>query len=160
MLEDDFSAAVMADHMAAGIMKKYNEQLLSTVQRILPNYDIQEVNALDDPNRNVLDEKAVVHAIARDKARNKYGLIIQVGSQEPGENILEVANGYQEEIILGGLGCPEEEFEATFVAFMCHTDPFGKGKARYDYYGGKYNKETHKTTKAPNVIFLNLNIEN
>lgn len=159
MLEDEFSA-VMADHTAVGIMKKYNEHLLSTVQRILPNHDIQEANALDDPNRNVLEEKAIVHVIARDKARNKYGLIIQVGSQEPGENILEVANGYQEEIILGGLGCPEEEFKATYVTFLCHTDPFGEGKTRYEYYGGKYNKKTKQTSAAPNVIFLNLDVEN
>ncbi|MGO3576642.1 MAG: hypothetical protein ACTIOH_09115, partial [Lactobacillus helveticus] len=100
--------------------------------------------------------KAIVHVIARDKKRNKYGLIIQVGSQEPGENILEVANSYQEEIVFGGLGCPEEEFKVAYVVFLCHTDPFGKGKPRYEYYGGKYNKETHQTFSAPNVIFLNL----
>lgn len=159
MLEDEFSA-VMADHMAVAIMKKHNEHLLSTVQRVLPNLDIQEANALDDPSRNVIEEKAIVHVVARDKARNKYGLIIQVGSQEPGENILEVANGYQEEIIFGGLGCPEEEFKATYVAFLCHTDPLDKGKARYEYYGGKYNKKTKQTSAAPNVIFLNLDVEN
>ncbi|MCT7831684.1 MAG: hypothetical protein N4Q91_01120, partial [Lactobacillus crispatus] len=104
-----------------------------------------------------LDEKAIVHVIARDKKRNKYGLIIQVGSQEPGENILEVANAYQEEIIYGGLGgSPEKEFKATYVIFLCRIDPFGKGKPRYEYYGGKYNKETHQTSAAPNVIFINI----
>lgn len=147
----------MVDHMAAGIMKKYNEQLLPAVQRMLPELNIQEAKSLDDPNRNVLDEKAIVHVIARDKRRNKYGLIIQVGSQEPGENILEVANAYQEEIIYGGLGgSPEKEFKATYVIFLCRIDPFGKGKPRYEYYGGKYNKETHQTSAAPNVIFINI----
>lgn len=155
MLDNEFSPA-MVDHLAAGIMKKYNDQLLSSVQKMLPELDIQEVKSLDDPSRNVLDEKAIVHVIARDKQRNKYGLIIQVGSQQPGENMLEVANSYQEEILLGGLGCPEEEFKATYVVFLCRIDPFGKGKPRYDYFGGKYNKLTHQTSSAPNVIFFNL----
>lgn len=156
MLENEMQPA-MVDHLAAGIMKKYNDQLLSAVQRMLPELNIQEAKSLDDPNRNVLDEKAVVHVIARDKERNKYGLIIQVGSQESGENILEVANGYQEEIIYGGLGgCPEEEFKATYVLFLCRIDPFGKGKRRYDYYGGKYNKKTRQTSSATNVVFFNL----
>ena len=39
--------------------------------------DITEVQSLDDMNRNALGERAVVHAIARDKQRNKYGLIIR-----------------------------------------------------------------------------------
>ena len=138
MLENEISPT-MVDHLTAGIMKKYNDKLLSAVQRMLPELDIQEAKSLDDPSRNVLDEKAIVHVIARDKERNKYGLIIQVGSQEPGENILEVANSYQEEIIFGGLGCPEEEFKASYVVFLCRTDPFDKGQFRYDYYGGKYN---------------------
>ncbi|MCT0164230.1 hypothetical protein EFM06_01725 [Lactobacillus helveticus] len=155
MLENGMPPA-MIDHLAAGILKKYNDRLLDEVQRILPELDIQEAISLDDPNRNVLEEKAIVHVIARDKKRNKYGLIIQVGLQEPGENILEVANSYQEEIVFGGLGCPEEEFKVAYVVFLCHTDPFGKGKPRYEYYGGKYNKETHQTFSAPNVIFLNL----
>ena len=156
MLENEMSPA-MVDHLAAGIMKKYNDQLLSAVQRMLPELNIQEAKSLDDPNRNVLDEKAIVHVIARDNRRNKYGLIIQVGSQEPGENILEVANAYQEEIIYGGLGgCPEKEFKATYVIFLCRIDPFGKGKPRYEYYGGKYNKETHQTSAAPNVIIINI----
>ena len=101
-------------------MKKYNEHLLSAVQRVFPELDITEVQSLDDMNRNALGERAVVHAIARDKQRNKYGLIIQVGSQREGENILEIANGYQEEIIFGGLGgCPENEFKASYVVFFC-----------------------------------------
>ena len=85
MLENEMSPA-MVDHLAAGIMKKYNDQLLSAVQRMLPELNIQEAKSLDDPNRNVLDEKAIVHVIARDNRRNKYGLIIQVGSQEPGKH--------------------------------------------------------------------------
>lgn len=155
MLENEMSPT-MVDHLAAGIMKKYNDHLLSAVQRMLPELNIQEAKSLDDPNRNVLEERAIIHVIARDKDRNKYGLIIQIGSQEPGKNILEVANGYQEEIVYGGLGCPEEEFKASYVVFLCRVDPFGKGKDRYDYYGGKYNKETHQTSSAPNVIFINL----
>lgn len=103
MLNDELSAE-MVDHLTAGILKKYNEHLLSAVQRVFPELDIAEVQSLDDMNRNALGERAVVHAIARDKQRNKYGLIIQVGSQREGENILEIANGYQEEIIFGGLG--------------------------------------------------------
>lgn len=158
MLENEITPT-MVDHLTAGIMKKYNDRLLSAVQRMLPELDIQEVRSLDDQNKNVLNKKAVVHVIARDKERNKYGLIIQVGSQEPDENILEIANGYQEEIIFGGLGCPEEEFKAAYVIFLCRIDPFGKGKFRYDYYGGKYNKITQETAPAPNVIFLNLNEE-
>lgn len=158
MLENEISPT-MVDHLTAGIMKKYNDKLLSAVQRMLPELDIQEAKSLDDPSRNVLDEKVIVHVIARDKERNKYGLIIQVGSQEPGENILEVANSYQEEIIFGGLGCPEEEFKASYVVFLCRTDPFDKGQFRYDYYGGKYNKNTHKTSPAPNVVFINLGSE-
>ncbi|MCT7720775.1 MAG: hypothetical protein N5847_06690, partial [Lactobacillus crispatus] len=64
---------------------------------------------------------------------------------------------YQEEIIYGGLGgSPEKEFKATYVIFLCRIDPFGKGKPRYEYYGGKYNKETHQTSAAPNVIFINI----
>lgn len=94
MLENGVPPA-MIDHLTAGILKKYNDRLLDEVQRILPELDIQEATSLDDPNRNVLEEKAIVHVIARDKKHNKYGLIIQVGSQEPGENILEVANSYQ-----------------------------------------------------------------
>ena len=35
MLENEMSPA-MVDHLAAGIMKKYNDQLLSAVQRMLP----------------------------------------------------------------------------------------------------------------------------
>ena len=56
MLENEMSPA-MVDHLAAGIMKKYNDQLLSAVQRMLPELNIQEAKSLDDPNRNVLDEK-------------------------------------------------------------------------------------------------------
>ena len=54
MLENEMSPA-MVDHMAAGIMKKYNEQLLPAVQRMLPELNIQEAKSLDGPNRNVLD---------------------------------------------------------------------------------------------------------
>lgn len=159
MLNDELSAE-MVDHLTAGILKKYNEHLLSAVQRVFPELDIAEVQSLDDMNRNALGERAVVHAIARDKQRNKYGLIIQVGSQREGENILEIANGYQEEIIFGGLGgCPESEFKASYVVFFCREDPFGKGKFRYEYFGGKYDKRTGKTTPAPNVIFFNLDNE-
>ena len=102
MLNNELSAE-MVDHLTAGILKKYNDKLLSAVQRLFPELDIKEVQSLDDVNRNALGERAVVHAIARDKQRNKYGLIIQVGSQREGENILEIANGYQEEVIFGGL---------------------------------------------------------
>ena len=102
MLNNELSAE-MVDHLTAGILKKYNDKLLSAVQRMFPELDIKEVQSLDDVNRNALGERAVVHAIARDKQRNKYGLIIQVGSQREGENILEIANGYQEEVIFGGL---------------------------------------------------------
>ena len=70
-----------------------------------------------------------------------------------------MANGYQEEIIFGRLDCPEEEFKAAYVVFLCREDPFGKGKFRYEYFGGKYDKRTGKTTPAPNVIFLNLDNE-
>lgn len=123
MLDNEISPN-MVDHLTAGIMKKYNDKLLSVVQRMLPELNIKGAHSLDDPNRNVLNEKAIVHVIARDKERNKYGLIIQVGSQEPGENILEIANGYQEEIIFGGLGCPEDEFKKAYVIFLCRIDPF------------------------------------
>ncbi|WP_283111535.1 hypothetical protein [Lactobacillus gallinarum] len=159
MLNDELSAE-MGDYLTAGILKKYNEHLLSAVQRVFPELDIAEVQSLDDMNRNALGERAVVHAIARDKQRNKYGLIIQVGSQREGENILEIANGYQEEIIFGRLGgCPENEFKASYVVFFCREDPFGKGKFHYEYFGGKYDKRTGKTTPAPNVIFFNLDNE-
>nr|MDF9461331.1 hypothetical protein [Lactobacillus amylovorus] len=105
MLNNELSAE-MVDHLTAGILKKYNDKLLSAVQRLFPELDIKEVQSLDDVNRNALGERAVVHVIAWDAKRSKYGLIIQVGSQRAGENILEVANGYQEEIIFGRLDCP------------------------------------------------------
>lgn len=159
MLNDELSAE-MVDHLTAGILKKYNDHLLSVVQRVFPELGIKEVQSLDDMDRNTLGERAVVYAIARDAQRNKYGLIIQVGSQRAGENILEVANNYQEEIIYGRLaGCPEEEFKASYVVFFCREDPFGKGKFRYEYFGGKYDKRIKKTTSAPNVIFFNLESE-
>lgn len=158
MLNNELSAE-MVDHLTAGILKKYNDKLLSAVQRLFPELDIKEVQSLDDVNRNALGERAVVHVIARDAKRSKYGLIIQVGSQRAGENILEVANGYQEEIIFGRLDCPEEEFKAAYVVFLCREDPFGKGKFRYEYFGGKYDNRTGKTTPAPNVIFFNLDNE-
>ena len=116
MLNNELSAE-MVDHLTAGILKKYNDKLLSAVQRLFPELDIKEVQSLDDVNRNALGERAVVHVIAWDAKRSKYGLIIQVGSQRAGENILEVANGYQEEIIFGRLDCPEEEFRQLMLCF-------------------------------------------
>lgn len=60
MLNDELSAE-MVDHLTAGILKKYNEHLLSAVQRVFPELDITEVQSLDDMNRNALGERAVVH---------------------------------------------------------------------------------------------------
>ena len=53
MLNDELSAE-MVDHLTAGILKKYNEHLLSAVQRVFPELDITEVQSLDDMNRNAL----------------------------------------------------------------------------------------------------------
>lgn len=86
MLNNELSAE-MVDHLTAGILKKYNDKLLSAVQRLFPELDIKEVQSLDDVNRNALGERAVVHVIAWDAKRSKYGLIIQVGSQRAGENM-------------------------------------------------------------------------
>lgn len=130
------------------------------IDTILPDVDVKRIKLVKKVNLKTMQDakRVVLRFVVWDTIGNMYGLIVQIGSEYPGDNILEIANEYQQEIIFGGLGYNDDEFRDSYVVIFCHNDPFGKGELQYNFDATKQTP-SGKLSRAPYIKIINASAE-
>lgn len=141
---------------ALGLTMIEKDKVAWFIHTVLPEVDVKRVKIVERVDLETMKEaeRVVLRFVVWDIIGNMYGLIVQIGSEYPGDNILEIANEYQQEIIFGGLGYKDDEFRDSYVVIFCHNDPFDKGELIYNFEATKQTV-SGKLSKAPYIKIIN-----